>query len=141
MTSATQKRAEPQRKQLHVFLSSTVTCIINMVVINPLEVKKLRVQYSPTACPQTHTTFKDLNNCECTRFETRDVFKGLSVSLFHALLSNTLYMQLYEYQRKFFLEHMTSTGATFSSALSSRVLVTFVMNPIEAFRVRFTNSL
>ena len=63
-----------------------------------------------------------------------------SVSLFHALLSNTLYMQLYEYQRKIFIDKMSSSFATFTSALLSRIMVTFVMNPIEAFRVRFTNS-
>lgn len=49
-------------------------------------------------------------------------------------------MQLYEYQRKIFIEKMSPTFATLSSAMLSRLMVTFVMNPIEAFRVRFTNS-
>jgi len=58
------------------------------------------------------------------------MFKGLSVSLFHALISNTLYMQLYEYQRSVFVNHLSSSMATLASAMSSRLLVTFVMNPI-----------
>lgn len=35
---------------------------------------------------------------------------------------------------------MSPTFATLTSAMFSRLMVTFVMNPIEAFRVRFTNS-
>lgn len=35
-----------------------------MIIINPLEVKKLRVQYSSVSCPQSpHVSFKQMNNC------------------------------------------------------------------------------
>jgi len=104
-------------------------------------VAKLKYQYSPVACPQyPHPSFKDLNNCECTRFRLSDAFKGLSISLFHGLLSNTMYMQFYEYQRQIFIKHLPSSLATLSSAMLSRLMVTTFMIPIEAFRVRFTNS-
>ena len=49
-------------------------------------------------------------------------------------------MQLYEYQRSVYIEHMGSTSATALSSMVSRLIVSTAMNPIEAFRVRKVNS-
>lgn len=55
----TKTEEKPARKQKHVLVASTISCVAAMTIINPLEVAKLRVQYSPVSCPQyPHPTFK-----------------------------------------------------------------------------------
>lgn len=131
----------PPRTNLQVLIASTLSCTVTMTVVNPLEVAKLKVQYSPLLCPQyPHPSYAELRSCECTQFRLRDAFKGLSVSLFHGLISNTLYMQFYEYQRQVLIKSLPSSLATLGSAMLSRLMVTTIMIPVEAFRVRFTNS-
>lgn len=81
-----------------------------------------------------------MKNCGCAKFNIADAFKGLPLSLFQGLIGNTMYMQFYEYLRSFFIKNTSSSIATLTSALFSRLMVTTIMIPIESFRVRFTNS-
>ena len=49
-------------------------------------------------------------------------------------------MQIYEYQRDLLSKRMSTTAASFFSAMSSRLFVTTIMLPLESLRVRLGNS-
>ena len=51
-----------------------------------------------------------------------------------------MFMQLYEFQRKYYLNFLSSPKATVLSSLVARVIVTTVLIPVEALRVRISNS-
>lgn len=54
-----QNQEKPKRSQLYIFIASTISCTFTMTVCNPLEVAKLKYQYSPVGCPQyPHPSFK-----------------------------------------------------------------------------------
>lgn len=91
----------------------------------------MKYQYAPTLCPQyPHQNFKELKICGCAKFNIVDSFKGLHLSLFQGLITNTMYMQFYEYQRSIFIKHASSSVATLSAALFSRLMVTTILIPI-----------
>ena len=120
-----------------------------MTLTNPLEVLKLKAQYSPISCSRyPHVSFSDLYGCACTKFNIKDSFKGLHLNLFQGFGTAVLYMQVYEYCRATFISHpiitkpdsLDSSLATIGSAFIARVLVTSLMVPVEAMRVNFTNT-
>lgn len=114
-----------------------------MTFTNPLEVLKLKAQFSPLSCSRyPHPSFMDMYNCACTKFHWRDTFKGLHLNLLQGLISAVMYMQVYESTRSQLINQysLSSTSATLSSAFVARVLVTTLLVPVEAMRVRLTNS-
>ena len=56
------------------------------------------------------------------------------------VVNNLMFMQLYEFQRKIYLNYMSSPKATLLSSLMARVIVTTILIPVEALRVRISNS-
>ena len=74
------------------------------------------------------------------KFDFKDSFKGLSSNLFQRFVNMAFYMQFYEYFRRMFIQRTNSVCATVGSAFLSRVIVSSVLIPIEAFRVRLINS-
>lgn len=84
--------------------------------------------------------FRDLYQCGCASFRLADTFKGLSVMIPQVVINNFMFMQLYEFQRKRYSLHMSSTYATALSSIVSRIIVTTVLIPAEALRVRISNS-
>ena len=132
------------RTPFNIAISSSISCLIVNFFTNPLEVAKLRAQYSPATCTQyPHNSFSQIMKCSCTtKLTFRDFFKGMSVSLPVSVITNMLFMSFYEGFRQSIKNDVIINNqiATIVSSLCARSLVSMIMLPLQAFRIRFTNS-
>ena len=82
----------------------------------------------------------ELYKCGCASISLSDSFKGLSVMIPQVVINNLMFMQCYEFQRRKYSEYMSSTKATLLSSVIARIIVTTTLIPVEALRVRISNS-
>lgn len=132
---------QSERSPWRILMAASASCLVNTVVTNPIEVAKLQMQYAPLTCPHyPHARLSSFYKCNCVKFNWKNCFKGFTVNLSQSLTSTMSYMMFYEHFRGRFIEKLSSAKATLSAALLSRLLVSSIFIPIEAFRVRFINS-
>ena len=123
-------------------VASALASITSTVLTNPIEVRKINQQMIPISCPQyPMKCSKAIVECICNNTSIKHLlFSGLSVVVPQLLISNAIFIQLYEFQRNlliksdYFKEH--ALLSTILASSSSRFITAIIISPFEAKRIR-----
>lgn len=127
---------ETERKPFYIMIASALASISSTILTNPIEVRKINQHIIPITCPEYPQKCDSyIIECLCNSTTLKhQLFSGLSVVIPQILVSNAIFIQLYEFQRNimvqndFFKKH--TTLATVISASFSRFITAGLMAPI-----------